>query len=228
MTSRFILLFLVSLVLSAQEASAVLAITSDLSATIDLDGVAIGKLDPGTPLRIQTTAGEHQLQARPIAGAPAWRKTVMVSTAFPAEVKIPLRSHLERIDMEKSGLWKDERTGLTWSASDSGSGVTVSQAHSYCGRLSTGGFHDWRLPSIEQLQTLFGGEPDERGFRVVAPLKLTGWSWSATQGNEPAENWTLDLGDGARASVAAGDAGLNRALCVRAAEPAASSASRAR
>lgn len=157
------------------------------------------------------------LQALPAGDAPAWRKTVMVSSAFVADVKIPLRSHLERIEIEKSGLWKDERTGLTWIASDSGSGVTVSQAHSYCIRLTTGGFHDWRLPSIEQLQTLFGGEADERGFRVIAPLKLTGWSWSSTQGNEPAENWTLDLGDGARASVAAGDAGLNRALCVRSA-----------
>ncbi|QOY89396.1 Lcl C-terminal domain-containing protein [Paludibaculum fermentans] len=219
MVSRYILLLFAPLAWAAQEPAAVLAITSDAPAAIELDGNPIGRLDPGTPLRIQTTPGEHILQALPAGGAPAWRKTVMVSSAFPADVKIPLRSHMERIEIEKSGLWKDERTGLTWSAADSGSGVTVSQAHAYCGRLTTGGFQDWLLPSIEQLQTLFGGEADERGFRVIAPLKLTGWSWSSTQGNEPAENWTLDLGDGARASVAAGDAGLNRALCVRPAPP---------
>ncbi|MBC7926115.1 MAG: DUF1566 domain-containing protein [Bryobacteraceae bacterium] len=122
---------------------------------------------------------------------------------------------VQRAEIQKAGFWTDARTSLMWAAADSGSGVTVSQAHSYCKKLSLGGFADWRLPQIDQLQALFGGEPDERGFRVVAPLKLTGWSWSASAGNEPAENWSLDLGDGARASVAAGDAGLNRALCVR-------------
>lgn len=117
--------------------------------------------------------------------------------------------------IQKAGFWQDPRTKLMWAAADNGSGVTVSQAHSYCRKLTLGGFRDWRLPEIDEVQTLFGGERDDRGYRIVGPLKLTGWAWSATTGNEPAENWTLDLGDGARASVAAGDAGLNRALCVR-------------
>lgn len=120
-----------------------------------------------------------------------------------------------RDEIQKAGFWKDERTKLTWAAADNGSGVTVSQARFYCKQLRVGGFTDWRLPAIDELPPLFGSTPDQRGFRVVVPLKLTGWAWSDTQGKEPAENWSFDFSDGARASVAAGDAGLNRALCVR-------------
>jgi hypothetical protein len=108
--------------------------------------------------------------------------------------------------------WKDERTGLVWAGADNGSGVTVSQAKAYCAALAGG---PWRLPEIEELQSIVGTQANEKGYRVTGPLKLSGWAWSATQGREAAENWTMDLGDGGRASVAKGDAGLNRALCVR-------------
>ncbi|BDC48865.1 hypothetical protein F183_A11810 [Bryobacterales bacterium F-183] len=111
--------------------------------------------------------------------------------------------------------WKDERTGLTWAGSDNGSGVTVSQAKAYCRNLEIAGVKGWRLPDIEELQSIVGTQANDKGYRVIGPLKLSGWAWSATQGREAAENWTMDLGDGGRASVAKGDAGLNRALCVR-------------
>lgn len=112
-------------------------------------------------------------------------------------------------------LWRDAKTNLTWTASDNGSAVTRSQAVEYCKALNLNGHKDWRLPEIEELQTLFGGTPNDRGYRLTGPLKLTGWAWSATVGKERGQGWALDFGDGARASVADGDAGLNRALCVR-------------
>lgn len=121
----------------------------------------------------------------------------------------------EGASSQSAEVWFDSRTRLYWAKSDSGSGVTVKQARHYCRQLSLGGFRDWRLPSMEELATLFGGAPNERGLRLVAPLKITGWAWSATPGEEPGEYWAFDFSDGARASVAAGDAGLNRALCVR-------------
>jgi hypothetical protein len=209
------LLFVAIPLLSQEPEAPKLTITVDLPARLEIDGKDSGTIQPGSPIQLQVTPGEHQIAATPEAGGPAWRKPVLVSSALPTSLSIPLRAHILRADIQKKGYWSDERTGLLWAAADSGSGVTVSQARSYCHQLTAGGFHDWRLPEINEVQTLFGGQPDERGFRVVAPLKLSGWAWSATRGNEAAENWTLDLGDGARASVAAGDAGLNRALCVR-------------
>ncbi len=212
------LLLLLTLSQDAPPAAVSLTISTDVAARLELDGQSVGQVDPGTPLRVETRPGDHQLTATPNDGGPTWRKQVFLTSAVPANIAIPLRSHLLRTEIQKAGYWRDPRTKLIWAAADSGSGLTWSQANTYCRALTSGGFHDWRLPDIEEAQTLFGGftlTADERGFRLVAPLKLSGWSWSRNQGREPAENWTLDLGDGARASVAAGDAGLNRALCVR-------------
>jgi hypothetical protein len=190
-------------------------VTTDAPAALALDGKPVGVIEPGAPLQIQTESGEHQLVATPQGGGPEWRKLFLVSASLPADVSIPLRAHILRLEVEAQGFWKDDRTRLIWAGSDNGSGVTVSQARNYCRQLSIAEFHDWRLPSIDELQRLFGGPANDHGYRIVAPLQLSGWAWSETEGNEPAEHWSIDFGDGARASVAAGDAGLNRALCVR-------------
>jgi hypothetical protein len=116
----------------------------------------------------------------------------------------------------KSNVWQDPSTGKIWASSDNGSGVSWSQAAYYCRTLTLGGFHDWRLASIEELQHLVGPSANASGFRITGPIKLTGWQWSSSPGAEKGETWALDFGDGGRASVVAGDSGLNRALCVRA------------
>ena len=114
----------------------------------------------------------------------------------------------------KSDVWQDPSTGKIWPSSDNGSGVSWSQAANYCRALTLGGFRDWRLPSIEELQQLVAPSANVSGYRITSPIKLTGWQWSSTPGVEKGEGWALDFGDGGRASVVAGDSGLNRALCV--------------
>ena len=111
--------------------------------------------------------------------------------------------------------WNQPSTGLTWARRDNGVAVSASQAARYCTALTLGGYHDWRLPNIEELQSLFGGDADANGRHTLGPVTLTGWAWSATPGQEPGEQWALDFGDGGRASAVTGDSGLNRALCVR-------------
>jgi hypothetical protein len=115
----------------------------------------------------------------------------------------------------KSEYWVDPDTRLMWTAADNGSGLSWIQAQRYCRDLTLAGFHNWKLPSIDDLQGLVGGADSPAAYRIKAPIKLTGWEWSRTPGKQDGEGWALDFGDGARASVAAGDSGLNRALCVR-------------
>ena len=116
---------------------------------------------------------------------------------------------------EDHSVWIDPASKLMWTSSDNGSGLSLSQAKRYCSEVTTSGFKDWRLPSIDELQVIYGGPEGQNGRHVKGPIKLTGWEWSATPGQQDGEGWVLDFGDGARASVAAGDSGLNRALCVR-------------
>jgi hypothetical protein len=113
-----------------------------------------------------------------------------------------------------SGAWTDPATHLTWATTDNGFAVTYSQAQYYCSHLLPEGGSGWTVPSIDNLQTLFGGTADDRGYHVLGAIHLTGWQWSSTPGKQSGEQWALDFGDGARASVAAGDSGLNRVLCV--------------
>lgn len=118
-------------------------------------------------------------------------------------------------EARKVASWTDPSTGKTWTAADNGAAVSWAQAARYCGSLSLAGHHDWKLPSIDELQHLVGPAANAAGFRIIGPIQLTGWAWSSTPGIEAGESWALDFGDGGRASVVAGDSGLNRALCVR-------------
>ena len=56
---------------------------------------------------------------------------------------------------QPSGTWLDGRTSLLWTARDNQRNVTGDGAHSYCSNLSIGNFSDWRLPSIEELRTIY-------------------------------------------------------------------------
>ena len=112
--------------------------------------------------------------------------------------------------------WTDPATHLMWTTADNGAGLSWSQSIRYCRDLRAAGFKNWRLPEIDELQGIFDPTANsDAGFHVKGPLKLTGWQWSATPGQQSGEGWAFDFGDGGRASVPAGDSGLNRALCVR-------------
>lgn len=119
------------------------------------------------------------------------------------------------VSAQDKQYWTDPATRLAWALADNSSGISLSQAKRYCTEFAAGGFHDWRLPAIDELQTLFGGPANENGRHTKGPIKITGWEWSSTTGEQEGEAWVLDFADGGRASVAAGDSGLNRALCVR-------------
>lgn len=115
-------------------------------------------------------------------------------------------------------IWVDPASQLMWTATDNRASVSALQAARYCEALHTAGFADWRLPTIDELQFIYQPHGHaSAAFHVRGPLELSGWQWSATPGLQTGETWAFDFGDGGRASVANGDSGMNRALCVRAA-----------
>jgi hypothetical protein len=187
---------------TARGETARLTIRADVACRVTVDGESRGSLRPGDSLKLDVSPGAHRVEATPEHGGTAWRSTVEVRES--RELAIPLK-----------GYWFDGAKGLTWAASDNGVGASWTQAVRYCRSLTTGGFRDWRLPSIEELHGLFGGIVNDTGRYIRGPIQLTGWAWSASPGQEEGEQWALDFGDGARASVVMGDSGFNRALCVR-------------
>jgi len=194
-----------------------LVIHTDLDCRVTIDGESKGVLKTTGSLRLDLVPGEHRLEAAPLDGGPHWQGSVEVSEEE-RSVTIPLRAFVDRAEAERLGYWIEPDTKLMWAAQDNGSAVTYRQAALYCRTLTLGGFTDWTLPAIDALQKLFGGPANASGYRITAPIKLTGWEWSSSPGTAPGEEWALDFGDGGRASVVMGDSGFNRALCVRRAE----------
>jgi hypothetical protein len=180
-----------------------------------VDGESKGILKTGDELRVNLPLGEHRLEAVPVAGGARWADTVYLVDSTEKAVSIPLRAAITRAEIQNRGYWVDPNTQLMWAASDNGSAVTLSEAVYYCRTLALAGHKGWALPSIDDLQKLFGGPADAGGFHVLGPIKLTGWAWSSSPGKDSGEEWALDFGDGGRASIVMGDSGLNRALCVR-------------
>ena len=62
------------------------------------------------------------------------------------------------IDLGK-GVIEDTKTGMMWAQIDSyvdlGHSVNWNEANDYVNELSTGGYSDWRLPTISELKTIY-------------------------------------------------------------------------
>jgi len=198
---------LCALLCAAISSGAELLVRTDVECRLKVDGAVWRTLKTGDGIRLTLSAGGHQLEAVPVVGAGHWQKEIRMAAA-------DARQEIDIALLDK-GYWVDPDTQLMWAGADNGSGVSLRQAVRYCRQLTFGGFKDWTLPSIDDLQRIFGGPESQVGYHITGPVKLTGWQWSSTAGRQEGEGWVLDFGDGGRASLADGDSGLNRALCVR-------------
>ena len=52
----------------------------------------------------------------------------------------------------------DNETGLMWPVQDNGSDISWPAGKEYCKKFSLGGFNDWRMPTREELATLYSLE----------------------------------------------------------------------
>jgi hypothetical protein len=185
-----------------------LVVHADAECRLLVDGKAQGTVASGQSLELQVPAGKHELKAIASAGGTKWERSITIGDS---DAHQELTIHFDT----GHDYWVDLTTKLMWTVADNGSGLSWRQALRYCSELSVAGYRDWALPAIDDLQGIFEPTLNQGGFHVKGPFKLTGWQWSSTPGAQKGEGWAFDFGDGGRASVAAGDSGLNRALCVR-------------
>src|SRR5262249_9735697 len=80
---------------------------------------------------------------------------------------------------------RDGRTGLEWTRRDDGAGRNWGDAEAYCQSLSTDDRRGWRLPSIDELASLFGASPPvpcgDAKCAIDPVFTLTSpYVWSAT------------------------------------------------
>lgn len=106
----------------------------------------------------------------------------------------------------------DKRTGLMWTREDNGEDMSWDDANGYCENSTLGGFSDWRLPTIDELEKLYDPDVAAR-YKIRAPFELTSCcSWSSTKGRSDSA-WGFFFDAGLRTHFALD--GSFRTLCVR-------------
>lgn len=97
----------------------------------------------------------------------------------------------------RNGTVTDLKTGLIWQQSEGGE-MSWAEAISYCENISVAGYHDWRLPSSTELQTLFAYKNRYPvGYMKVFPGAAAASYWSSTPyALHNAIAWAVDFRNG--------------------------------
>jgi hypothetical protein len=122
--------------------------------------------------------------------------------------------------------YADSKTGLTWVVQDNGKDVNVAEAIQYCRDLRVDGHSDWRLGTIEELESIH--DSDRKGPEIVnrksgsnsidlgeGRLVLTGNPWSSSLvATSLRLRWYLSRKSGTRVFDESSFSRAKRALCV--------------
>jgi len=201
------------------QSKASLQVTTDTICDWKLDGKAEGRLNVNDVKVISTAAGDHVIQAISADGKLKWTGAVTADPATQKIVKLALADSLL--------TWTDSSTGLMWAKKDNGSDVNQNQALAYCQNLLLDNYSGWRLPTIDELQTIYdpgvnvpgtwpGGADVVR--HVKGELKLSGWNWSSSAETGSGEASAFAFNLGVRSSHPLSYRSYGRALCVRGSE----------
>ena len=111
-------------------------------------------------------------------------------------------------------VYLDPETRLMWTIQDNGKDIDWHDANQYAGQLRLGGYSDWRLPTIDELEKLYDPQ-DSSANKIRKPFRLTSyWVWSSTKEGSGSA-WVLFFNSGRRLVLSMGHSGLGRALCMR-------------
>jgi Protein of unknown function (DUF1566) len=135
------------------------------------------------------------------------------------------------------GYWLDPSTGLMWAGKDNGKDVSWKKAVKYCRDLRLGGYSDWRLAMLAELEGIYDKSVSAPGLaRLGGPAKgspftwhvkgnlfLTGNQWSSSQrsddrGHPSGYVWYFDFNEGRSKNDPTGwpySFNNSRALCAR-------------
>ena len=96
-----------------------------------------------------------------------------------------------------NGTVLDTKTGLMWAARDDGKGIDEQDAMAYFENFRGGGYTDWRMPTVDELEAIYDpGLQNRQGYHVTRLIDLTGeWVWCS---EGPEFVTTFNFKDGSR------------------------------
>ena len=72
----------------------------------------------------------------------------------------------------ENGVVIDIRTYLMWAVRDNGADISFEAAKSYCEHYSGGGYADWRLPTQDELASLYA-QYNDQGYAIARGIHIT-------------------------------------------------------
>ncbi len=96
-----------------------------------------------------------------------------------------------------NGTVLDTETGLLWATKDDGKGMDEQNAKAYFENYRGGGYTDWRMPTVDELEAIYDQHTqNKQGYHVTRLIDITGeWVW-ASEG--PDSVTIINFKDGSR------------------------------
>jgi hypothetical protein len=209
-----------------------LLVICDLACSWRLDGEVKGQIDAGRAAKAKVDRGQHVVIAMTEDGADQVRHLCEVKSSGQTVIDIelqPVRSarlkeqeERDRASQEMSDLlhiWTDLGSGLMWQKKDSDAELDWYGALQYCKEQQSGGFSDWRLPYIDELQSIYDPSANVQNFginwHVKGRIAVSGGAWSNSIGRDSHQAWFFYFQNGGRVSYPVDSTAGMHALCVR-------------
>ncbi len=188
-----------------------LEIRSPVACRLFLGGREIGWLEPGGSVVLRLARGDHGVRAASLGGSVFFDRDVVVrkEQATAVEIEAPGRVIMQ----PRTRATEDLATGLMWQMTDNGKNATLPAAEAYCRDLRQGGYTDWRLPTIHELESIHAPEADKRYHSIVGIQLSDCCPWSSTPRGE--YTWTYAFNMDMRYLQYKALGFHMRALCVR-------------
>ncbi len=102
----------------------------------------------------------------------------------------------DRLKDNGNGTVTDNKTNLMWAMHDNGVPIKWPDAKSFCHYYRGGGFSDWRMPTIEELTSLYNPKVNnKRGYHTLKPIETSAQScWASNTNGEKYGRFNFSFG----------------------------------
>ncbi len=175
--------------LEVEEAAkvATLVFTTDAPCSLTVGGVSKGFLEPDQPLEVEVESLVIQVSATATDVRFAlWSEDLQLTLDEIRVIAIPMLEAIEaqRKKERREQTFRDLDRSLMWVRRDNARDISWARAGGYCEDLTLGGFDNWQLPSLAELETL-EAMWSIRALKVADQVQLTACClWSTTEGPE--------------------------------------------
>lgn len=171
-----------------------LRLTTDEPCLVMVDGKVEGTLQPDGELEVGVDLGEIVVRATGTDVPQAiFEKTLELEEPGEESVRIRMGRAIRQLRKRerKEGIFRDPKRGLMWPKRDSGRDLDWRAAGEYCETLRTGGFEDWRLPTLREIESL-NAIWQRTGYKILGGILLTDCCvWTSDREGDRA--WTWDF-----------------------------------